>query len=105
MKLAIIKDGLVRNTVNVPDDWVEGKPGLWPVPLGFQGVASEEASSGDTFDGTVFTKPPRPVVPPSLPSQRDLDRADAIAKAEAIATDATIPPRLKDFVAAVRKIL
>lgn len=53
--------------------------------------------------GNVVTANPAPVIPP--PSQRDVDRADALAKVRDAAQDAGIPPKVRAALAALEKIL
>lgn len=55
-RLAIIKNSIVDNCVNVPDDWT-GIKGEWTVPPDSIVIESNIAGPGDNYDGTNFIKP------------------------------------------------
>ena len=64
-KLAVIKDGVVINTILVPEGWPNVE-NAWEFPTKTQGVLTSEAGIGDLFDGQTFTKAipkPKPVEP------------------------------------------
>src|SRR3990167_8870205 len=62
-KLAVIKDGVVINTILVPEGWPNVE-NAWELPTGTQGVLTNEVGIGDTFDGQKFAKvPPKPKLP------------------------------------------
>ncbi len=52
-------DGLVLNVIEAPDGWDGITPGQSLVP-------AQNASHGDTWNGSTFIKPRRPAVAPSL---------------------------------------
>ena len=56
-KLAVIKDGVVINTILVPEGWPNVE-NAWELPTGTQGVLTNEVGIGDTFDGQKFAKVP-----------------------------------------------
>lgn len=59
MRLALIKDGIVRNVIVA-----DGAP-EWQA-IGYSVVASDVAGPGDSWDGSIFTPAPPP--PPTVPA-------------------------------------
>jgi len=53
--------GKVFNTVELPDNWT-GAEEEWQVPSGHSVIDMLDGGLGDTWNGTVFVKPPAPVV-------------------------------------------
>ena len=59
MQKALINtaSGKVLNTVELPDNWT-GAEGEWQASSGHSVIDVLDGSSGDTWNGTVFVKPP-----------------------------------------------
>lgn len=55
-RIALIKDGVVENVADVPDDWSREK-GDWRVPDGMTAVENNIASPGFLYDGQDFSAP------------------------------------------------
>ena len=54
-------NGEVLNTIELPDDWT-GAEEEWRAPPGHSVIDMLDGGLGDTWNGTVFVKPPAPVV-------------------------------------------
>ena len=66
MRYALVQSGAVTNVV----EW-DGDLSRWQPPPGVQAVQSDSAGTGDTWDGTTFTKGPSPLPDPrEVNSQR-----------------------------------
>ena len=55
MNIALVENGMVINVVLMDDDWT-GAPGEWQPPSGVTAVQNSNATIGDAYDGTTFTR-------------------------------------------------
>lgn len=72
IRKAVIRDsdGFVSNVIVLPDGWMGAVTDEWQAPTGFTAIDARDAGPGDTWNGTVFVKPPAPpvIVPPVDPT-------------------------------------
>jgi len=80
-------DNLVVNIVSLPDDWT-GKEDEWPVPADHFVVDAGAGAPGDTWNGTLFIKPP--ALPVLLPAMNVEDIWEVL-RTKGVVVDADVP--------------
>lgn len=68
-------------------------------------ISFDQAMTTEQRDAVLAVLAAHDATLPAAPAQRELDSADVRAKADALLADGTVPPRVKDFVAALKKVL